>query len=55
MSFITQLGKEEMPYSVEQFRKLGGNYLNAFLNPAIEAGIIVKNGSRENATYRVSY
>ena len=55
MSFIMQLGKEEKPYSVEQFRKLGGNYLNAFLNPAIEAGIIVKNGSRENATYRVSY
>ena len=55
MTFIMQLGKQEKPYSVEQFRKLGHNYLTAFLNPAIEAGIIIKNGSREQATYRVNY
>ena len=55
MTFIMQLGKEEKSYSVEQFRKLGGNYLTAFLNPAIEAGIIIKIGEQKNAKYKVNY
>jgi len=54
-TFITFLGKEEKPYTVKQFRYLDGNYLSVFLNPAIEAGIIIKYGSRENATYKVNY
>ena len=54
-TFITFLGKDEKPYTVKQFRYLDGNYLTVFLNPAIEAGIIIKNGSRKNATYKVNY
>jgi len=54
-TFITFLGKDEKPYTTEQFRYLGHNYLIAFLNPAIDAGIIIKKGEQKRSTYRVNY
>ena len=51
--FVKYLGREEKPYSVEEFRRLGHNYLDSFLNPAIDAGIIVKTGTRGKALYKV--
>ena len=51
--FVKYLGHGEKPYSVEEFRRLGHNYLDSFLNPAIDAGIIVKTGTRGKALYKV--
>ena len=53
--FVKYLGQEENPYSVEEFRRLGGDYLMQFLNPAIEAGIIIKTGNQKSAKYKVNY
>jgi len=38
----------------EEFRRFGGDYLTQFLNPAIEAGIIIKTGNQKSARYKVN-
>ena len=53
--FVKHLGHEEKSYSVEEFRRFGGDYLTQFLNPAIEAGIIIKTGNQKSAKYKVNY
>jgi len=47
--------QDEKPYSSERFRNVGSDYLTAFLDPAVNAGILIRTGEQTKATYRVTY